>query len=245
MKALISQFARKINRQRVKPSLFDYSYLNLRSNLKTLQRFASMVAPESRILDAGCGFKPWQDCFPASVKYIGVDYSCEWAAPDALASADALPFADDTFDAIICSEVLEHARHPERCIAELKRVCRPDGLIYISTPFCFPEHGVPYDFQRLTQYFYKDVFKNDEIVTLEATTSTMGSAFTTFNFFVECTPLRMVWGFRHVVFLACNLLGLACDTFINFAAPRIMRTLKLYTHMLPLGYNMIIRTRKP
>jgi SAM-dependent methyltransferase len=206
-----------------------------------MKLFAAMVAPDAKLLDAGCGFKPWQQCFPSGVSYLGVDYSVEWSSPDGLASADHLPFKDNSFDAIICSEVLEHTRYPEKCIGELRRVCRPGGLIYISTPFCFPEHGVPYDFQRLTQYFYKDVFKNDEIVTLNATTSTLGSAFTTFNFFVECTPLRLVWGVRHLVYFCCNLLGLVCDSLINFFAPKIMRTLKLYTHMLPLGYNMIIR----
>lgn len=244
MNSETTNFARKINRQRIKPSLFDYAYLNLRSNYRTMQEFARQVPPGARLLDAGCGFKPWQDCFSPDVAYWGVDYSAEWSAPNALASADALPFADNTFDAVICSEVLEHTRYPEQCIAELKRVCKPGGLVYISTPFCFPEHGVPYDFQRLTQYFYKDVFKNDEILALEATSSTMGSAFTTFNFFVECTPLRLAWGFRHGVYLLNNLCGLTADALINFAAPKIMRTLKLYTHMLPLGYNLIIRVRK-
>lgn len=244
MNTVVEKFAKTINRQRIKPSLFDYAYLNLRGNYKTMREFAAMVSPTARVLDAGCGFKPWEACFPGTVEYRGIDYNGEWAAPDAFASADALPFADNTFDAVICSEVLEHARYPERCITELKRVCKPDGLLYISTPFCFPEHGVPYDFQRLTQYFYKDVFKNDEIVALHSSSSTMGTAFTTFNFFVECTPLRMVWGFRHIVYFVCNILGLISDALINYFAPKIMRTLKLYTHMLSLGYSMIIKVRK-
>lgn len=245
MKSVVTEFAKKINRQRVAPTMLDYSYLSFRANLAAFENFAALVPSDARVLDAGCGFKPWQQFFPETVEYIGVDYSSEWSAPDALASVDFLPFADDSFDAIICSEVLEHTRYPENCINELKRICRPGGLIYISTPFCFPEHGVPYDFQRPTQYFYRDVFKNDEILALEATSSTMGSAFTMINFFVECTPLRMIWGFRHVIYFLCNLAGLISDAVIDFAAPRLMRTLRLYTHMLPLGYNMIIRVKKP
>lgn len=202
-----------------------------------------LVPPGARVLDAGCGFKPWLEFFPKDCKYVGVDYSVEWSAPDALASVDFLPFADNSFDAIICSEVLEHTRYPEICIGELKRICKPDGIIYISTPFCFPEHGVPHDFQRLTQYFYRDVFKKDEILALRQTSSTLGSAFTCFNFFFECTPLQKLWGIRHLVYVFFNLLGLVSDTVIDFVAPRLMCSLRFYTHMLPLGFNMIIRIK--
>ena len=245
MNARIANFSNIINRQRGRPTPFDYSYLTLRSNLITFKEFAKLVSPGSKVLDAGCGFKPWQEFFSDNTRYIGVDYSSEWSTPEALASVDHLPFADNYFDAIICSEVLEHTRYPENCINELKRVCKNGGLIYISTPFCFPEHGVPYDFQRPTQYFYRDVFKNDEIVALKQTSSTMGSAFTCFNFFVECTPLRLLWGFKHLFYMVFNILGLLSDLFIEWLAPKLMRTLRFYTHMLPLGFNLIIRVQKP
>lgn len=244
MNSEVSSFARKINRQRIAPNLFDFSYLTLRHNVRTFREFAAMIDGKARLLDAGCGFKPWREFFHPNVQYVGIDYSSEWSSPDGLASVDYLPFPDSTFDAIICSEVLEHTRYPENCIRELRRVCKPGGLIYISTPFAFPEHGIPYDYQRLTQYFYRDVFKEDEIIGIHQTSSTLGTAFTTFNYFVECTPLRMVWGFKHLVYLACNSAGFICDKVIDFAAPKLMKSLRLYTHMLPLGFNMIIRVNK-
>lgn len=245
MNSVISDFAKKINRQRIKPTLFDYSYLSLRHNVKTFREFAAMVGSGRRILDAGCGFKPWRSFFDSKTEYVGIDYSVEWSTPDSLASVDKLPFPDDTFDAVICSEVIEHTRHPEACLQELRRVCKAGGLLYISTPFAFPEHGVPYDFQRPTQYFYKSVFEKDEILALRQTSSTLGTAFTTFNFFVECTPLRLIWGFRHIVYLTMNTLGLLADFLIDWLAPKLMRTLRFYTHMLPLGFNLIIRVQKP
>ena len=241
----VKTFATKINRQRISSSLFDYIYLSFRHNANTFERFADQVGSSKRVLDAGCGFKPWLPLFDEATQYIGVDYSSQWSSADALASIDHLPFPDDTFDAVICSEVLEHTRYPERCIEELRRVCKPGGVLYISTPFAFPEHGIPYDFQRMTQYFYKSVFEKDEIVELNATSSTLATAFVTFNYFIESTPLRFAWGFKHIAYLIFNLLALASDVVINFAAPKIMRTLKHYTHMMPLGYNMIIRVRKP
>ena len=51
-------------------------------------------------------------------------------------SADALrlPFVDDTFDRIICSEVLEHIGDDEAAIGELARVLRPGGSIAVTVP---------------------------------------------------------------------------------------------------------------
>lgn len=45
-----------------------------------------------------------------------------------------LPFADDTFDRIICSEVLEHLVHDTEAMAELYRVLKPGGRIAVSVP---------------------------------------------------------------------------------------------------------------
>ncbi|MDE0873284.1 MAG: class I SAM-dependent methyltransferase [Acidimicrobiales bacterium] len=51
-------------------------------------------------------------------------------------SADALklPFADETFDRIICSEVLEHIPDDQTAIGELARVLRPGGSIAVTVP---------------------------------------------------------------------------------------------------------------
>jgi ubiquinone/menaquinone biosynthesis C-methylase UbiE len=48
--------------------------------------------------------------------------------------AEFLPFADETFDAIIMSEVLEHTRDEERALAEAARVLRPGGVIVLTVP---------------------------------------------------------------------------------------------------------------
>jgi SAM-dependent methyltransferase len=45
-----------------------------------------------------------------------------------------LPFADATFDRVLCSEVLEHVPEPARAAGELARVLKPDGLLAVSVP---------------------------------------------------------------------------------------------------------------
>lgn len=50
------------------------------------------------------------------------------------ANAEYLPFSDRAFDLVTCSEVLEHIRNPQRALAEMHRVLKPNGLLLLSTP---------------------------------------------------------------------------------------------------------------
>lgn len=51
-----------------------------------------------------------------------------------LGNAEALPFADATFDQVTCSESLAQIRNPGRALAEMTRVLRPDGQLWLSVP---------------------------------------------------------------------------------------------------------------
>jgi SAM-dependent methyltransferase len=112
------------------------------------------------ILDLGCGEGRHviSAYVEGDVHAIGVDLSlddlkaakakfAEFDEPDnrnksfGLSTANALqlPFADDTFDKIICSEVLEHIPEYEGALAEIERVLKPGGLFCASVPRRWPE----------------------------------------------------------------------------------------------------------
>lgn len=57
----------------------------------------------------------------------------------AKASALQLPFADASFDAVICSEVLEHIADYHAALDEIFRVLKPDGHLAVSVPRSWPE----------------------------------------------------------------------------------------------------------
>jgi SAM-dependent methyltransferase len=57
----------------------------------------------------------------------------------ASANALALPFADDSFDKVICSEVLEHIPDYRAALKEIERVLKPGGLFCASVPRHWPE----------------------------------------------------------------------------------------------------------
>jgi SAM-dependent methyltransferase len=107
---------------------------------------ASQLAAGKRVLDAGCGTGYGLAMLlaegPESV--TGVDLSEEAVAEagrrlgdDAeLVRADVrdLPFEEDSFDMVVCFEVIEHVERQRDALDELKRVLRPGGMLLISSP---------------------------------------------------------------------------------------------------------------
>lgn len=67
-----------------------------------------------------------------------------------IADAHDLPFADNSFDAVISQAVLEHVLRPQACIDEMHRVLKPRGLLFVDVPFLFPVHMGAHDFTRFT-----------------------------------------------------------------------------------------------
>ena len=64
-----------------------------------------------------------------------------------MADGCCLPFAKETFDAVITEVVLEHVKHPNKFVDEIKRVLKKDGAVFIVVPFIHPFHGYPVIFK--------------------------------------------------------------------------------------------------
>ncbi len=77
-----------------------------------------------------------------------------------IADGHDLPFLDDSMDAVVIQAVLEHVLDPFRCVAELFRVLKSQGLVYAETPFLYPVHLGPYDFTRFSLNGHRRLFRN-------------------------------------------------------------------------------------
>ncbi len=82
--------------------------------------------------------------------WVALDIGTD-SAPDVVARGERLPFREGVFDAVVCSEVVEHVANPDLMIQEIHRTLRPGGCLLLSSPFLYPIHGDPHDYHRLTE----------------------------------------------------------------------------------------------
>jgi len=116
------------------------------------------VRPGERLLDAGCG--EGRHCFGAierGAKVVGLDLdrdslrlparalrarAAELSGSGEMIQGDTfhLPFGDETFDKVICAEVMEHVHDYRAAARELARVTKPDGMLAVTIPTATSEH---------------------------------------------------------------------------------------------------------
>jgi SAM-dependent methyltransferase len=115
---------------------------------------ARALPPGARVLDVGAGDAPYRELFEH------VDYrTSDWEASphegarraDVIGSADTLPLPDAELDAVLCTQVLEHVPEPAPVLAELHRILRPGGRLYLTVPLVWELHELPHDYYRYTQ----------------------------------------------------------------------------------------------
>lgn len=114
-----------------------------------------------RLLDVGCGDKPYETLFlPHVSEYLGVEYESTYegrdyaqrARADVIYSGDQLPFEAGTFDTVLCNQVAEHVPDPGKFLADLARVLRRGGRLILTVPFSYRVHSAPNDFHRFTRF---------------------------------------------------------------------------------------------
>lgn len=108
-----------------------------------------------RFLDIGAADRWIEPLLPSRVDYVALDYpstGCDLygGKPHVFADGACLPFLHESFDGVACLEVLEHVPDPRAVMSEIERVLKPAGRAWISMPFLYPLHDLPFDFQRYT-----------------------------------------------------------------------------------------------
>ena len=133
--------------------------------LTALKDLRKAVPPmKGNILDVGCGQSPYRFLLDASqTKYYGIDivdadkfdYDNKDITPF---NGVDIPFEDNKFDGLICTEVLEHVAHYQKLIDEMHRVMKPGAKGIITIPWSARYHYIPWDFFRYTPSSLKTMF---------------------------------------------------------------------------------------
>jgi SAM-dependent methyltransferase len=116
-----------------------------------------------RLVDIGCGTKPYRDVLkPYVTEHVGVDHEGSLHSKDNVdlfGTAYAIPVGDESFDSAICTAVLEHLEEPEQALRECFRILKPGGKAIYSVPFIWHLHEEPRDFYRFSKYGLEYLFK--------------------------------------------------------------------------------------
>ena len=214
-------------RQLMRPSpvgmLVNPFYFARRGLFLAVAEFAPQIG--GNVLDVGCGSRPYETLFHAT-KYVGLELDTpnnrRTKKADVFYDGGAFPFDADSFDAVVCNQVLEHAFQPDQLISEIFRILKPDGQLLITVPFVWDEHEQPWDYGRYSSFGLAALLKRHGFE-LIAQRKTMGDVRTLFQllnaylFKVTCTRSPYLNLFTTLALMApANCVG----TLLHLILPR-------------------------
>jgi ubiquinone/menaquinone biosynthesis C-methylase UbiE len=140
-----------------------------------LKRVLAQLPAGAILLDAGAG-----ECankkYCGHLRYVALDLarydgtgkaglqtgSWDTSDVDVVSDIANIPVRDGSFDAVLCSEVLEHVGDPVAALGELKRVVKPGGMLILTAPFCSMTHFAPdHHATGFNRYFYESHLQGD------------------------------------------------------------------------------------
>lgn len=144
-----------INRRK---SIFRFNAYNRH---QWMAKMAKTIPAGSDVLDAGAGTGPYRGLF-AHCNYKTQDF-CQtpttkggYTKMDYICDITDIPVPDESFDVVICSEVLEHVPEPIKVIREFSRILRPSGRLLLTAPLGCGLHQKPYIFYSgYTPFWYE------------------------------------------------------------------------------------------
>jgi len=150
--------------------------------LRALAGAASKHA-RGRLLDLGCGAKPYQTLFAPFVEsHFGVDFGetaelhyGEKTKADLLIDGTDTKLPAGSFDTLLSTQVLEHVYDTKAFVRECHRLLAPGGKAILTVPFLWQTHAEPNDFYRFTRYSLRKLFEEQGFQVLEL--SPVGGAY--------------------------------------------------------------------
>jgi len=125
----------------------------------SIRSFVDSSRPSSSglvVLDAGAGEARFRSYF-SNCRYIALDSGVgdvdwDYSQVDVHGDLSMIPAASESVDIVLNVQVLEHVPEPARVLAELFRVLKPGGSLFLTAPQGWHEHQQPYDYYRFTRF---------------------------------------------------------------------------------------------
>lgn len=136
-------------------SLFDFQFLTMKWFLARELRSLS-----GSVLDVGSGRSPWREFIPESCGYQALDIA-PLTLETKVYDGKTLPYPNQSQDAVLCTEVIEHLPDPKILLAEIARVLKPEGKLVLTVPFSARRHLLPGDYHRWTKEGLQELLKKN------------------------------------------------------------------------------------
>lgn len=164
-----------------------YAYNRKRRRL-WIERHSRSISDNSKVLDVGAGGCPhkkyFQHCDYYSQDFVQlspsqIQNSEGYGKIDFVSDIVNIPVKDNSFDLILCTEVIEHVPEPILAIKEISRILKPGGILLITAPLQSGLHQEPYHFYGgYTRYWYEKFLTDNGFS--EITIEPNGSLHTTY-----------------------------------------------------------------
>ncbi|MDT8856002.1 class I SAM-dependent methyltransferase [Paracoccaceae bacterium Fryx2] len=113
-----------------------------------------------RVLDVGGGRNArYLSQLPADITLESVNIDPKIDPTHLITPGAPFPMADDSYDMSICLNTLEHVYDGAAVLAEIFRVLKPGGTVYVTVPFIFRIHAHPDDYFRATPSWWRETFR--------------------------------------------------------------------------------------
>ena len=137
--------AQRTGKKRLYPSIFESSYITLRNRRRHMDAFFAQRESVGHVLDVGAQYCPYYPLFKEKcTSYTSLDV-VDTPIVDIACDASNMPIDDGSYDLVLCTEVLEHCEDPQAIVNECRRVLKPGGMLIVTVPAIFPQHGYPAD----------------------------------------------------------------------------------------------------
>ena len=135
----------------------------LEYSIRSFVSSARLSSTRPALLDAGAGEARFRDYFPNHL-YIALDSGVgdrdwDYSQVDVQADLSAIPAASNSVDIVLNIQVLEHVAEPPQVLAELYRVLKPGGSLFLTAPQGWPEHQQPHDHYRFTRFSLSQILR--------------------------------------------------------------------------------------
>jgi SAM-dependent methyltransferase len=202
----------EIEYQRLYPRVTNPNFLVLRSRRLIFQKWISTIGGTLKVLDVGGRYQPYRRLFENRAgRYIACDL-LQTELVNVVSSGELLPFAANTFDVAIATQVFEYFAKPKAAADEICSVLKPGGVLLMSVASCAPRF-VDEERWRFTPGGIRAVLGSFGSVEIVPETYSIGGLLRTVNLgmhtFMHYSLLRKLYGFS--ICPCLNLVGLALE----------------------------------